>query len=353
MNLVSTIMSFLAPAIINKIAGSLGMNQGLAGKAISAAIPAILAALTGAASRSGGGSALSNVLAKTDPGILGNFAGMLGGAGQQNLVSGGTNILSSLLGGSSTSAITNAVGKFAGIDSNQSGSLLGMLAPVVMGQLAQTQKASGLDAGGLVNLLNGQKDNIAAAMPAGFSNLLQGSGVLDSIAGNMKQAAPVSHAAPASSGGMGKFLLPLLIGLAALYLLSSYGCNREAERAAAPEAPAVTAPAVPAAPAAADLTGIATKALGALTSTLGTVTDEATAKAALPSIEDAGKQIDGLKLAAAALTGEARKPISMLVAGALPSLTAAVEKAVGIPGVGAILNPALQPVVANLEALSK
>ncbi len=352
MNLVSTIMSFLAPAIINKIAGSLGMNQGLAGKAISAAIPAILAALTGAASRSGGGSALSNILAKTDPGILGNFAGMLGGAGQQNLVSGGTNMLSSLLGGSSTSAITNAVGKFAGIDSNQSGSLLGMLAPVVMGQLAQTQKASCLDAGGLVNLLNGQKDNIAAAMPAGFSNLLQGTGVLDSIAGNMKPAAPVAHAAPSSGGGMGKFLLPLVLGLAALYLLSSYGCNREAERAAAPEAPAVTAPAVTA-PAAADLTGIATKALSALTSTLGTVTDEATAKAALPAIEDAGKQIDGLKLAAAALSGEARKPISTLVGGMLPGLTAAVEKAVGIPGVGAILNPVLQPVVANLEALSK
>jgi hypothetical protein len=280
---------------------------------------------------------------------------MLGGAGQQNLVSGGTNMLSSLLGGSSTSAITNAVGKFAGIDSNQSGSLLGMLAPVVMGQLAQTQKASGLDAGGLVNLLNGQKDNIAAAMPAGFSSLLQGTGVLDSIAGNLKQAAPVSHAAPSgSSGGMGKFLLPLVLGLAALYLLTSYGCNREAERAAAPEAtPAVTTPAVPAAPAAADLTGIATKALSTLTSTLGTVTDEATAKAAIPALQDAGKQIDGLKLAAAALSGEARKPISTLVGGMLPGLTAAVEKAVGIPGVGAILNPVLQPVVANLEALSK
>ena len=79
MNLVSTIMQLLAPAIINKIAGSLGLGQGLAGKAIAAALPAILAALTGAASKSGGGSALSSVLAKQDPGLLGNLAGMIGG----------------------------------------------------------------------------------------------------------------------------------------------------------------------------------------------------------------------------------------------------------------------------------
>jgi hypothetical protein len=62
MNLVSTILQFLAPAIINRIAGSLGVGQGLAGKAIAAAIPAILAGLASQASKSGGAAALSNVL---------------------------------------------------------------------------------------------------------------------------------------------------------------------------------------------------------------------------------------------------------------------------------------------------
>ncbi len=359
MNLVSTIMSLLGPAIINRIAGSLGLNQGLAGKAITAAIPAILAGLSGAASRSGGASTLSNVLAKQDPGLLGNLGNIIGGAGQQSMIDSGTGMLSSLLGGSSTNVLSSAIGKFAGIDSKASGSLLGMLAPVVMGQLAQTQRASGLDANGVANLLSNQKDNIAAAMPAGFSDLLKGSGLLDSVAGSLKPSAPVMPAVPApSGGGIGKWLLPLILALAAAYILSSYGCSRH-EATAPAETPAATAPATPApaatAPAAtaADLTGIATKALGALTSTLGSVKDEATAKAAVPAIEDAGKQIDGLKLAAAALTGDARKPIASLVAGALPALTQTVEKAVGIPGVGAILNPVLQPIVANLETLSK
>jgi Bacterial protein of unknown function (DUF937) len=368
MNLVSTILQFLAPAIINKLAGSLGIGQGLAGKAISAAIPAILAGLAGQASKSGGAANLSNLLAKQDPGMLGNFANMIGGAGQKAMADNGLGALTSLLGGSSTSALAGAVGKFAGIDSNQSNGLLGMLAPVVMGQLAQTQKASGLDAGGLVNLLNGQKDNIAAAMPGGFANLLQGSGLLDSVAGNLKAAAqssaPVAHMAPESSSGFGKWMVPLVLAMLGGYLLNSYGCQRAAEKVVAPTKPAVEAPkaATPAADApkaaapavvAPDLASLTTKALGALTSSLGTIKDEASAKAALPGLGDVAKQIDGVKTAAALLSGDAKKPIATLIAAALPGITSSVEKAVGIPGVGAIINPVLQPMVANLGELAK
>ncbi len=369
MNLVSTIMQFLAPAIINKMASSLGLNQGLAGKAIAAALPAILAALTGAASRSGGASLLSNVLAKQDPGLLGNFANMLGGSGQKALVDNGSSALSSLLGGSSTSAIAGAVGKFSGLDSNQSGSLLGMLAPVVMGQLAQTQKSSGLDANGLMNLLNGQKSNIAAAMPAGFSNLLAGSGVLDSIAGNLKSAAPVQHATAPEGPSLFKWLFPLAAALAAAYLLSGYLGSHAPNTVTAPATPAAVTTAPPAAPAPAatapattapattampiDMSMQVAKALGSLTMSLGGIKDEATAKAALPGLQDLAKQIDGFKAATAALPAEGKKPIASLVAAALPSITSAVEKALGIPGAGALITPVLEPVVNNLAALAK
>jgi hypothetical protein len=378
MNLVSTIMQFLAPMIINKIASSLGMNQGLAGKAIAAAIPAILAGLTGSAAKSGGAAALSGALSKQDPGLLGNFANMIGGAGQKSLTDGGLGALSSLLGGSSTNALTGAIGKFAGIDGNQSSSLLGMLAPVVMGQLAKS--GSGLDAGGLMNLLNGQKVNIAAAMPAGFSQLLEGSGVLDSVAGNLKSAARTTASTPTSTTraavdddgfSLSKWIVPLALGVLGLYLLNSYGCNREAEKSVAPTPAAVTAPAKPetapakteaapakteAAPAAAampDLGSITAKALGALTASLGGIKDVDTAKAAVPGLTDIAKQIDGVKTAAALLSGDAKKPIASLIAAALPGITSAVEKATGIPGVGALINPVLGPLVANLGALSK
>ena len=220
MNLVSLIMQFLAPAIINKMAGSLGIGQGLAGKAISAALPSILAALAGSASKGGGGAALASMLGKQDPGLLGNFASMLGGSGQQGLIDSGSSALSSLLGGGSSNAIASAVGKFAGINDGQSKSLLGMLAPVVLGTLAKEQKSQGLDANGLAGLLAGQKDNIASALPAGFSDLLKGSGVLDSISANLPKASAERHAhadvtpSTPSGGGIMKYLLPLAAGAA-------------------------------------------------------------------------------------------------------------------------------------------
>ena len=95
------------------------------------------------------------------------------------------------------------------------------------------------------------------------------------------------------------------------------------------------------------------KALGSLTMSLGGIKDEATAKTALPGLQDLAKQIDGFKAATAALPAEGKKPIASLVAAALPSITAAVEKALGVPGAGALITPVLEPVVINLAALAK
>src|SRR5262245_38067149 len=71
-----------------------------------------------------------------------------------------------------------------------------MLAPIVMGTIGQQQGTRSFDAGGIANLLASQKDNIAAALPAGFSNLLGGTGLLDSLGG----AARTATAAHPASG---------------------------------------------------------------------------------------------------------------------------------------------------------
>jgi hypothetical protein len=346
MNLVSTIMQLLGPAIISRIASSLGVNQGLVGSAIAAAVPGLLAGLTKTASQSAGATQLSNAVAKQDPSILSNLGNLLGGPNQQALADQGTNVLSSLLGGSSTNALANAIGKFSGLSGTQGGSLLGMLAPVVLGQLGQVQKSSGLDAGGLANLLNSQKDNIAAALPPGFSNLLSGTGLLEGL-GNRTAAstAPVQKAAGTGTTDWSKWLIPAALVVLALALLSNYGCNRKSAENTAP--PAATAPADTT-----NLTDTATKALDGLTTTLSGIKDEATAKAAVPELQDIAKRIDSVKAAATTLSPTAKQPIASLVAGALPQITAAVEKAVGIPGVAAILNPILQPIVANLKTLA-
>ena len=176
------IMQLLGPSIINRLAASLGANQGLVGKAISAAVPAILAGLTSMASRGGGaGAAFRTLSPNKTPSILSNLGDLIGSPQQQTVAENGTDILSSLLGGSSTNALAGALSKFAGLSGAQGSSLLGMLAPLVLGQLGQVQKSSALDAGGLANLLNSQKDNIANALPSGFSKLLGGTGILELV----------------------------------------------------------------------------------------------------------------------------------------------------------------------------
>lgn len=359
MNLVSLAMQYLGPVILNRIASSLGLGQGLVGKAVAAAIPSILAGLAGRAAQPGGATALGNVLSKLDPGLLGNLGNLIGGTGQQQLVDSGSSALSSLLGGSATGALTNAVAQYAGIDGTKSASLMGMLAPAVLGTLAKQQKDSGLDAAGIANLLAGQKSNIAAALPAGFSDLLKGSGVLDSVAGNLKAAAPQVVPTP-SGGGLPRWLLPLLLAAAGLYLISTYGCSHEQVQAPAPvEKPAEAKPApkaeapAPAPAGASDLAGLASKAINALSTSLGTIKDEATAKAAVPGLQDTSKQVEALKAAASLLQGDAKKPIASLVAAALPGVTAAVEKAIGIPGVAAIIEPVVKPMIANLTEVAK
>jgi hypothetical protein len=53
---------------------------------------------------------------------------------------------------------------------------MGLLTLLIMGVLGREQRAGGLDASGLANMLLGQKDEITSAMPEGLSRLLERNG---------------------------------------------------------------------------------------------------------------------------------------------------------------------------------
>ena len=370
MNIVSTIMSFLGPMIINKIAANLGVNQGIAGKAISAVVPAILAGLIGKSSTPAGAGALASILGKQDTGILGNLGNLIGGAGQQSMVDSGNNVLGSLLGGSSASALTNAVGKFAGLGNSQSSSLMGMLAPVVLGGLAQTSKASNLDAAGLASMLAGQKNNVQAAMPAGFSDLLSGSGLLDGLSGAAKSAAvdtgqrQVSNVTNSTGGSsMMRYVLPAALAALGFIWFTSGNKDKAMEKPAAPMA-TPAAPAAPMAlPSAADLAkkvmpgvelpGQVGSILDTLKGALGDVKDEATAKTALPKFQDVLGQLTKAKDAAVALPAPARDPVMAMLKTSMPPIASLIEKALLIPGVSGVLKPVLDNISSTLTAMGK
>src|SRR5215213_4334589 len=68
-------------------------------------------------------------------------------------------------GGEQQGAIQNTVAQAAGLDQNAAGSILEMVAPLVMGAVGQTQRQNDLDPGGLSDFLGTQQQQTEAAAP--------------------------------------------------------------------------------------------------------------------------------------------------------------------------------------------
>src|SRR5580700_2732857 len=150
-NLVSLVMQFLTPEIIGRVATALGVDRSLLQSAIGAAVPGLLAGFGGTATQPGGAQKLVEA-AKQETSTLGKFADMLGGGIQSNFIERGSQLLTSLLGARDQSALSSAIGQFAGLGQGKSSSLLGLLAPIVMGTVAKQQGAGGLNASSIASL---------------------------------------------------------------------------------------------------------------------------------------------------------------------------------------------------------
>ncbi len=394
MNIVSIAMNLLTPAIIGRIASALGINPTLAQMAVTAAIPAIFGGIAGKAAQPSGLGVLTGLLGQQSPSMLGSLGDMIGGSNQASLVSGGTSALNSLFGNSTAGALASAVGKFAGVPEAASSSLLGMLAPVALGTLAQQQKSSGLDAGGLANLLAGQKDNIAAALPKGFGDLLKGTGLLDSVmpstpsmasmastaaagvataAGTAAKSAmagaasTATHAAqtasatasrvqdagraaashmpvaPAASSGISKYL-PLLAGLAALVI--GYSLWQSSRGPAIPAASKIVYNNV-------DVGARASSLYEGIKTSVAGIKDEASATASLPKLRDHVTALGEMRDLAEKMPADSRKSLAGLFQGLTPGLEGLVVTALKAPGTSGIVKPVLDQLIDRMKTLAK
>src|SRR5262245_51918049 len=358
-NLVSLIMQFLTPDMIGRIASALGLDRTNTQTAIGAAVPGLLAGLCGVATQPGGAQQLVEA-ARQQTGALGSFAKMIADSGQSSLIEKGSQLLSSLLGRDQT-ALAGAIGKYAGLGQSASGSLLGMLAPIVMGTIGQQQGTRSLDAGGIASLLSSQKDNIVAALPAGFANLLGGTGLLDSLGGAARTAtAAAGHAArvatPAARavGDTGRraavslnwlyWFIPLLAILAVLIYLFA----KPAEQVAQQGVTAVQGLTV----GGLDIGKQVTDSITNLRTTLTGITDAASAQAALPKLREITAQIDKVDGLLGQLSPEQRKVLAGMVNPLMPSLNQLFDKVLAIPGVAELLKPTIDGLRAKLAVLT-
>ena len=361
-NLVSYIAQMLTPDMIARIASALGLDSSKVQGAVSAAIPAVLAGLTGIAAQPGGAQRIADT-ARQQGGSLDNLLGMLSGGDQTSLAQSGSQIISSLFGAKDGSALASAIGGVSGMDQRASGSLLATLAPLVMGGLAR-QSGGDLSANGIAGLLASQKDNIAAALPAGARELLGGSGLLGALGGSAQTtataagqaardaAATVGTAAqrtaatatPSGSRNWLYWVIAVLALAAVLFYLFGRPSGEVAPQAGT-AGPSLTVGGV-------DIGQQVKDGMAGLQTTLTGITDTASATAALPKLEEISGGFDKVSGTAGQLSAEQKAALSALVGPMMPTLNGLFDKVLAIPGVSDILKPTIDALKAKLAGLS-
>jgi hypothetical protein len=392
MNIMNMLTGFVTPVIASKVAGALGVPEGMARKVISVAMPLLLGAILKRSTSPGGTEALGSALGSVGSKPLESLGSLIGGEPSQlqGAASSGSDMLGSLLGGGTTGTIVSKLASYAGIDASKAGPLLGLAGSMALGGLKKTADEQGLDAAGVVKLLESQKSEIAGALPADFVGKLEGTDILGpqflSAARRTPAAAPAAapRAAPpppppARKSGMSRWIIGLIVLALLAWLLSRLmgGGPEETPVAVEPpaepaaEAPAAEAPAAEPAPEAeapatdtaaapanplevggVDLGSTVQGTIDKIIGTLGGVTDVASAEAALPALTEADASLAEVQTAAASLPAEGTTALQALVSGVLPALQSTIDGLLADSAMGPILKPVADGILAKLTALA-
>lgn len=378
MNLVDLIAGQLSSGdVLGKLGGLIGANESQTKSATAAAVPALLNVFSKLASTNSGADQLAKAMGGLDLGMLGNLAGALGGSQASGLGSLGGNLLGSLLGGGNNlQSLVGALASFAGMQPGIMKTLLTYLAPIVLGMVAK-QFTGRPDAAGISRLFSEQSANIRGGLPKGFSlpDL-----ALGAVSGGRpsEPARSHGHARAEEKAGMPGWLLPLLV-LGALAV--GYYLWNQNQKKAGDGVVAVREDVVKNGPVVVDRTEVIEKAgkdlvdtvtetiaidprfleagkvagglFTGLRKTFAGVTDEASAKAALPEFEKFGPLLATLETEAGKLPADEKPAFAKVIGDNLGLLGKIVEKVMAIPGVKDVLGPVVTPMIETLAKMSK
>ncbi len=225
MGLLDSVKGVMTNAVVDKAADVLGIESTMAKSAMKMFLPAIIGGLIHKGSSSSGAGGLLDLFKKGGYGDdnLGDLMGVLGDSGKKDSwLESGSDLLGSVFGGNKSGLIDMLL-KATGIGKSGGSSLLSFLAPIVINKLAGMVFSKNMNASQLSSYLGDQKSEVMGLVP-GLSSLL---------GGNVSRSSGVSSTATttASSGGGGfmKYLLPLLIGAAAIWYFTKDGCGQTQE----------------------------------------------------------------------------------------------------------------------------
>ncbi len=160
-SLIDMLTEQLGGSTTRQISSRIGADENATGKAMAAALPLLLGALSRNASQSDGAESLHRALANDHDGsVLDDLGGFLGQAQSGP----GDGILRHALG-PKRQVVERQLGATSGLDAGTIAQLLPMLAPIVMGALGKVQRSNNLDAQGLAGLLGAENESMARQHP--------------------------------------------------------------------------------------------------------------------------------------------------------------------------------------------
>jgi hypothetical protein len=246
-----------------------------------------------------------------------------------------------------------------------------MLAPVVLGTITR-QLGPRVDPSRITDLLAGQKDNIAAALPSGLADQLAGTGLLNSLGGAARTAAAAGsetlwssastaraavsdtarRAAGASAPGNWLYWIAPAAVIAALLIYLVARPPEAITQQGGPTGQPVETTGKAVATANLDINKQVTDTISGLRTTLGGITDAASAHAALPKLQEAAAQMDTLTGLSGQLPAEQRKAVASLVTPTMAPLNELFDKVLAVPGASEELKPTVDALKAKLNALT-
>jgi hypothetical protein len=375
MNITDLITSqLMSPDVLGKLSGLIGANESQTKTATSAAVPALLNVFGKMASTNSGADQLAKAMGGLDLGMLGNLAGALGGSQASGLGSMGGSLLTSLLGGGNNlSSLVGTIASFAGMQPGIMKTLLTYLAPMVLGMVAK-QFTGKPDASSVSRLFSEQSNNIRGALPKGLSL-----GDFGSASGRPSEPARHGgHSPEPQSAGLPGWLLPLL-ALGALGLgWYIWNQNRPKDEVAIAQVERKVGPVTETVTEVVERKGKemmdtvvdqisidpkfleairvgknATDLFGGLTSVLKGVTNEETARLAVPELEKLAPMLTSLEEEAGRLPVEEKPAFTDFIGKNLGLLSKVIDTVMALPGVKDLLGPVVGPMVETLTKMSK
>jgi cytochrome c556 len=369
MDLVKLIDEQFSGDVLGKLSSLLNTDSQTARKATSAAVPAILSALSGLAASEDSAHKLASTLGSLDNSHLGNMAQALSGDTGSFLQKGGS-MLSSLFGDSLVANIAGAVGRYTHLDAGAIMKLLSALAPTILGVVAGQWKGLGGNLHALSGLFADQKQNIAKAVPGGFSlaNIPGLASANEALRGAGDNARAAGYATPdlarraaGAAENTTRSLLNWILPLAALLLIafalwSFFRSNAgpAAANAAKNEANVHTVmkPELPAVPDAAAVSENLTGVFASATQTLSGIGDATSVASALPKLTELSGKIDGIRNVFDKLPEAGQAALGQIIGKQMAGFKEQAAKILAIPGVGEQLKPALDEITTKLAALN-